>query len=44
MKQDVLLVPTLKESHIIAAHPELRPGGHWKPTECIARNRVGMSL
>ncbi|KAK6058744.1 hypothetical protein COOONC_03684 [Cooperia oncophora] len=34
LPQAVLLIENLQEAEVSAAHPELKPGGEWKPSDC----------
>uniref|UniRef100_A0A158P638 Beta-1,4-N-acetylgalactosaminyltransferase n=1 Tax=Angiostrongylus cantonensis TaxID=6313 RepID=A0A158P638_ANGCA len=44
LPQAVLLIENLQEADVVAAHPEVKLGGEWKPTDCKARHRVGIII
>ncbi|EPB72460.1 N-acetyllactosaminide 3-alpha-galactosyltransferase [Ancylostoma ceylanicum] len=44
LPQAVLLIENLQEADVSAAHPEVKPGGEWSPTDCKARHRVAIII
>ncbi|KAJ1366900.1 hypothetical protein KIN20_027689 [Parelaphostrongylus tenuis] len=44
LPQAVLLIENLQEADVIAAHPEVKLGGEWKPTDCKARHKVAIII
>uniref|UniRef100_A0A7I4Y502 Beta-1,4-N-acetylgalactosaminyltransferase n=1 Tax=Haemonchus contortus TaxID=6289 RepID=A0A7I4Y502_HAECO len=44
LPQAVLLIENLQEAEVAAAHPEVKPGGEWKPSECKARHKVAIII
>lgn len=40
LPQAVLLITNLKEAEVQKHYPHLRPGGHWKPEDCITEHKV----
>lgn len=42
LPQAVLLIQNLKEGEVSAVHPELAPGGHWKPSDCEPRYKIAI--
>ncbi|WKX94996.1 hypothetical protein Q1695_011893 [Nippostrongylus brasiliensis] len=44
LPQAVLLIENLQEAEVAAVHPELKPGGEWKPTDCKARHKVAIII
>lgn len=44
LPQAILLIQNLQESEIYAHHPELGPGGSWKPKDCEARDKIAVII
>ncbi|CAJ0567886.1 unnamed protein product, partial [Mesorhabditis spiculigera] len=44
LHQATLLIQNLKEGEVVAAHPEIQPGGHWAPTDCKALYKVAVII
>ncbi|KAL6735466.1 hypothetical protein Aduo_005907 [Ancylostoma duodenale] len=44
LPQAVLLIENLQEADVSAAHPEVKPGGEWSPSDCKARHRVAIII
>ncbi|KHJ96549.1 N-acetyllactosaminide 3-alpha-galactosyltransferase [Oesophagostomum dentatum] len=44
LPQAVLLIENLQEADVAAAHPEVKPGGEWSPSDCQARHRVAVII
>ncbi|RCN27360.1 N-acetyllactosaminide 3-alpha-galactosyltransferase, partial [Ancylostoma caninum] len=44
LPQAVLLIENLQEADVSAAHPEVKPGGEWSPSDCKARHRVAVII
>lgn len=42
--QATLLITNLKEAEVLRHYPYLKPGGHWKPTECTAKHKVAVII
>uniref|UniRef100_A0A914WD67 Beta-1,4-N-acetylgalactosaminyltransferase n=1 Tax=Plectus sambesii TaxID=2011161 RepID=A0A914WD67_9BILA len=42
MQQAVLLIQNIKETEVLRHHTYLKPGGHWKPSHCVARHKVAV--
>ncbi|KAL3110132.1 hypothetical protein niasHT_015735 [Heterodera trifolii] len=42
--QATLLIEDLQEEDVELAFPELSPGGHWKPSNCVALHKVGIVI
>lgn len=44
LPQAVLLIENLQEADVAAVHPEVKPGGEWKPSDCKARHKVAIII
>ncbi|CAB3404982.1 unnamed protein product [Caenorhabditis bovis] len=44
LPQAVLLIQNLQEGEVHAAHPEIQPGGSWKPNDCKARDKIAIII
>lgn len=38
--QAALLIEDLQESEILRYNTDIEPGGHWKPQNCLSRDKV----
>ncbi|CAI2345489.1 unnamed protein product [Caenorhabditis sp. 36 PRJEB53466] len=44
LPQAVLLIQNLQEGEVHAVHPEIGPGGTWKPNDCQARDKIAIII
>ncbi|CAI5440832.1 unnamed protein product [Caenorhabditis angaria] len=44
LPQAVLLIQNLQEGEVHAVHPEIGPGGTWKPKDCKARDKIAIII
>ncbi|ULU06162.1 hypothetical protein L3Y34_018206 [Caenorhabditis briggsae] len=44
LPQATLLIQNLQEGEVHAVHPELGPGGSWKPNDCQARDKIAVII
>ncbi|VDN03776.1 unnamed protein product [Thelazia callipaeda] len=44
LSQAVLLIANLKEAEVLKHHPQIKPGGRWKPEDCIAVHKIAVII
>ncbi|KAK6103236.1 N-terminal region of glycosyl transferase group 7 family protein [Brugia pahangi] len=44
LPQAVLLITNLKEAEVKKHYPYLRPGGHWKPEDCMTEHKIAVII
>lgn len=42
--QGCLLIEDLQEEEVAEAHPDILPGGHWKPAHCRSKRKVAVVI
>uniref|UniRef100_A0A915PMP6 Beta-1,4-N-acetylgalactosaminyltransferase n=1 Tax=Setaria digitata TaxID=48799 RepID=A0A915PMP6_9BILA len=44
LPQAVLLITNLKEAEVLEHYPQIKPGGHWKPEDCITEHKLAVII